>query len=166
MVTSCLRPAAANSLPVLTGKKTADLQRKRAVIALASRTKEPNHSLHDKLHPWLTEKNEIILNQFVPAALKLLRDLPDQSATANLTTNGEANIKKIYFSSSKSIKNDAYSRPFCLKLDRLRTGVGFFRATMLKWEMASRPTPICECGVIRSNRLTTSKHLLPYTQSS
>ena len=37
-----------------------------------------------------------------------------------------------------------------------------FCATMHKWKMAS--TPICDYGVIRSNRLTASKHLLTSTR--
>ena len=104
--------------------------------------------------------NKVILNQFVPAALELLQDLPEQDG---LTTIGTANGKKVYYYSTKSTKNDAYSRPAWAKLNRLRICVGVFLAALHKWEIASAPT--YECGVIRNNRLTTAKHLLPSTHS-
>ena len=48
-------------------------------------------------------------------------------------------------------------------LNMLRIGVGVSRATILNREMAL--TPICQCGVIKGNRLITSKHLIPSTRS-
>ena len=50
------------------------------------------------------------------------------------------------------------------RFSKLRNGLGFFSATMYEWVMAS--TPICECGVIRSNWLATSKYLLPFIRIS
>ena len=51
-------------------KKTADLRRKPATKALASRSKELNHLLHERLHFQLTEQQSQ-LNQFVLFALEL-----------------------------------------------------------------------------------------------
>ena len=95
--------------------------------------------------------NNIILNQFVPAALELLQNLPKQAQMQinGLTLNRTASGNKIYSYNTKSIKNDTYSEPARVKLNSLRFGVGFFRTTMCKWEMAS--TPIYECDVIMRN---------------
>ena len=83
MVTGYLRTTSTNNLRVpAKKKKIATLRRKQATTALASRTKEPNHLLHERLHFRLTVQLSH-LNQFVPAALELLQDLPLQGATAN-----------------------------------------------------------------------------------
>ena len=57
MVTGCLRLTPPNNLPVLVGKKTNNLRKRSgATIALAGRTKEPNHLLNDRLHSQLTKQ--------------------------------------------------------------------------------------------------------------
>ena len=57
--------------------------------------------------------NKVILNQFVPAALELLQDLPEQGATANqrLDYKWNSKWKKVYSCSTIFIRNDAYSKP-------------------------------------------------------
>ena len=111
MVTDCLRTTSIkNSQPGL-AKKTADLRRKRATIALASRTKQPNHLLPERLH-FGSPNNKVILNQFVLLSLSFCKTSQNkmlQLQINGLTTNGTANGKKVYFYSTKSIKNNAYS---------------------------------------------------------
>ena len=57
--------------------------------------------------------NKVILNQAVLSALELLQDLPEQGATENQWLDHKWNRERqeSYFYSTKSIKNDAYSRP-------------------------------------------------------
>ena len=55
--------------------------------------------------------NKVILNQFVPAALELLQDIPVQGATANqwLEHKWNSEWQKVYSYGTKSIRNDAYT---------------------------------------------------------
>ena len=84
MVTGWFRPTSMNNLPILAEKKKKQriFRRKRATIALASLTKEPNHLLHKRLHFRLTEQQSY-LKSFVSAVLELLQDIPVQNAPAN-----------------------------------------------------------------------------------
>ena len=92
-------------------KNPADLRQKRATIALASRTKEPNHSLHED-STFGSPNNKGILNQFV---LRLSFCKATQYKVRlqinGLTTNETVNDKKVYSYSTKPIRNDAYSGP-------------------------------------------------------
>ena len=87
------------------------------------------------------------------AALELLRDLAEQDATPNLWLDHRSNSKwqnspPLLLNYIKDVSNNSSGmtlpRPAWVKLNRLRTGVDLFRATMHKWGMASTPT--CKCG--------------------
>ena len=124
-------------------------------IALARRAKEPNHLPHDRLHSRLTEQQRHLKSRrpFVPDALELWQDLAEQDAGPNLwldhrRNNEWQNSPSILPNYIKDVSNNpsgmTLPRPAWVKLNRLRTGGGLFRATMHKWGMASTST--CECG--------------------
>ena len=58
----------------------------------------------------------------------------------------QQNSEKVYSYSTKSIRNEAYSKPAWVKRNWLRIGIGIFALELLrKWKMVS--TPVCECDV-------------------
>ena len=72
--------------------------------------------------------NQVILNQFLFAALQLLQDIPVQVQLQinDLITIEAVNVKKVYYFNTKSIKNDTYYLQARVKHNWLRFGIDIF----------------------------------------
>jgi len=62
-------------------------------------------------------------------------------------------LPHIYFISWPITTGNALPKPFWVRLNRLRTGVGLFRSTMHKWGLV--PSANCSCGTEQ-----TADHML------
>ena len=130
---------------------------------------------HDNIWRYLNDSSSYInlspacvfYSRFWSGLLKILSWINNQPSTPLqpdwfLTKKSTADYVTLFTQETEGI--GASPKKSWVGVCRLRIGVGFFRATIRKWEMAS--TPICEFGVVRSNWLITSKHLLPSTRTS
>ena len=90
---------------------------------------------------------------FVPAALELLRDASELGNSAARWANhrwsigwreGTSRLHSFFDDMGALPPGMGLPRPAWVRLNRLQTGVGFFRSSMHKWGMAS--TASCECG--------------------
>ena len=142
-VTGYLRPISTDNLPVLARIKSADVRRKKTTIALARRAKEQNHLLHYRLRSRLIKQQSYLKSRrpFVTTALKLLQDLPEQDATANLWLDHKWNSEWQESPSQlcnclKDVSNISQGitlpKQASVKRSGLRIGVGYFRAIMRK----------------------------------
>ena len=155
LLTGCLRPAPTDNLFVLSGITPTELRRKRAALSLACRAQESGYLHHDQLtpHPYEGHRQLKPRHPFVPAALELLRDVSELGTSVVRWAHHRRSIGWWggHFSSTFIFDDmDALPpgmglpRPTWVRLNRLRTGVGFFRSSMHKRGMAS--TASCECG--------------------
>jgi len=74
IVTGCLRPRPADSLPILAGIQPAEIRRRRATLSLGRRAMEPGHLLHSALtHPSGAAARRLkSRHPFVPAVRQLI----------------------------------------------------------------------------------------------
>ena len=131
------------------------LRRKRATLSLICHAQEPGHLLHDRItsHPYGGHRQLKSRHPFALVTLKLLRDANELGTSAARWTDHRWSIGwredtsrlHSFFDNVDALSTGmGLPRPAWVRLNRLRTGVGLFRASMHKWGMAS--TASCECG--------------------
>ena len=155
LVTRCLRHTPTDNLFVLSGITPTELRRKRATLSLACRAQEPGHLLHDRLtsHSYGGHRQLKSRHPYVPAAQELLRNANELGIRAARWADHSWSIGwRESTSRLHSFFDDVDAlppgmklpRPAWVRLNRFRTGVGLFGASMHKWRMAL--TASCECG--------------------
>jgi len=161
-ITGCLQPTPVQLLPVLAGIPPANLRRKAATLSLARRALEPNHILHhvmtrDQKPPRLKSRHP-----FAPSGRELTSSAPPTETKAHWTN---ARWREEWLTTSTALHThisdptvrcpgfDLPRHPW-VRLNRLRTGVGRFKANMWKWGLSESPG--CECGA----DLQTADHII------
>ena len=151
-ISGCLKPTPVFQLPVLAGMASAGGE--AATLALARKAmKHDWHILHD------TTKNEVPLcrlksrNPYNKEAQEVLSVIPDDrskdawiAATwkQEWEASGPTRLHQHVSDPGEGFKGEELSRKHWTTLNRLRTGVGRYRASMKKWELAD--SAACECG--------------------
>ena len=154
-VTECLRPTPTDHLPILSGIQPAELRRMEATLFLAYRGfQNPNHILYRLLNGSSDAHQERLRSRrpFVPAALNLLNSIARLGIRASQWTNyrwkaeycdNSSRLRAFMPRTSARPVEVSLPRTAWVKLNRLRTGVGRFHASMHKWGLA--PSPDCKC---------------------
>ena len=153
-ISGCLKPTPVFQLPVLAGIAPASLRRKAATLALARKAvKDDWHILHD------TTKNEVppcrlkSRKPYNKEAQEMLSVIPeDRSKDAWIAAtwkqeweaSGPTRVHRHVSDPEEGVKGEELSRKHWTTLNRLRTGVGRYRASMKKWGLAD--SAACECG--------------------
>ena len=126
---------------------------------------DPDHILYELLAGPPDAHRERLKSRrpFVSAAQKLLHDLSKLDIRAAQWTDYKWSTE--YLTNTfglrafipKTINRPmgmGLPRPSCVRLNRLRTGVGCFQSSMHKWGLA--PTSKCECGAVEQ----TADHII------
>ena len=155
IVTGCLRPTPTDHLPVLSGIQPAELRRLGATLSLAHRgSLDPDHILH--LLSGSSDTGQVKLRSrgpFAPAARNLLDNLARLGIRASEWTNHKwkteycKNASRLHAfvpETSARLVGMGLPRAAWVRINCLRTGVGWFHLSMHKWGLA--PSPNCECG--------------------
>ena len=153
-ISGCLKPTPVFQLPVLAGIAPAGLRRKAATLALARKAvKHDWHILHD------TTKNEVppcrlkSRKPYNKKAQEMLSVIPEDrskdawiSATwkQELEASGPTRVHRHVPDPGEGVNGEELSRKHWTTLNRLRTGVGRYKASMKKWGLAD--SAACECG--------------------
>ena len=156
IVTGCLCPTPTDHLPVLSGIQPAELRQTGATLSLTYRgSLDPDHILYGLLSG-SSDTRQVRLRSrrpFVPAARNLLDNLARLGIRTSEWTNHK--WKTEYCENASRLRafvpgtgakpvGMGLPRAACVKLNRLRTGVGRFHSSMHKWGLAHSPN--CECG--------------------
>ena len=166
IVTGCLRPTPTDHLLVLSGIQPAELCRMGATLSLAYRgSLDPDHILHDLLSG-SSDTCQVRLRSrrpFVPGARNLLENLARLAIRASEWTNHKwkteycenaSRLRVFVPGTSARPVGMGLPRAACVKLNRLRTGVGRFHSSIHKWGLALSRN--CECGASEQ----TADHVL------
>ena len=153
-ISGCLKPTPVFQHPVLAGIAPAGLRRKAATLALARKAvKHDWHILHD------TTNNEVPpcrLKSHKPynkEAQEMLSVIPedrskDASIAATWKQEWEASeptrVHRYVSDPGEGVKGENLSRKQWTTLNRQRTRVGRYKASMKKWGLAD--SAACECG--------------------
>jgi len=138
---------------------------KRATLSLVRRATDSEHLLHVRLlFTPITQQRELkSRHPFVPAALKLLKDLDKFNTTASFwadqkwNTEWQKNTPRLHTfipSPGPSPPGMTLPSPSWVRLNRLRTGVGLFRSTIHKRGLV--PSANYKCGTEEQ----TADHIL------
>ena len=143
-------------LPVISGIQPAELRRLGATVSLAYRgSLDPDHILYGLLSGF-SDTHQVRLRSirpFMPAKRNLLDNLARLGIRAFKRTNHKR--KTEYCENASRLRafvpgtgarpvGMGLPRAAWVKLNRLRTGVGQFHSSTLKWGLA--PSPNWECG--------------------
>ena len=149
-ISGCPKPTPMLQLPVLAGIAPAGLRGKATTLALARKTvKHDWNILHD------TTTNEVPpyrLKTVNPTTRRLRRFTEDRSKDAWIAAtwkqeweaSGPTRVNHHVSDQGEGVKGKYVSRKHWTTLNRLRTGVGRYKAPMKKWGLAN--SAACECG--------------------
>ena len=153
-ISGCLKPTPVFQLPVLAGIAPAGLRRKAATLALARKAvKHDWHILPD------TTKNEVppcrlkSRKPYNKEAQEMLSVIPeDRSKDAWIAAtwkqeweaSGPTRVHRHISDPGEGVKGEDLRRKYWTTLNRLRTGVGRYKASIKKWGLAD--SAACECG--------------------
>ena len=161
-ITGCVQATPTELLPALAGIPPADLRQQAATLALAQRALEPNHILHHVINRDQEEPRLKSRRPFAPCAKELLSSVSPTETKADWTarkwqekwTKSPTTLHKFIQNPNERCKGFDLPRQSWVRLNRLRTGVGRFKADMWRWGLAKSPS--CECGVERQ----TAEHII------
>ena len=150
----CLKPTPVFLLPVLAGIAPAGLRRKAATLALTRKAmKHDWHILHDTTKtevPSCRLKSRKPYNKEAQEMLSVI--LEDRSKDASIAAtwkqeweaSGPTRVHRHVSKPEEGVKGEDLRRKHWMTLNRLRTGVGRYKASMEKWGLAD--SAACECG--------------------
>jgi len=165
IVTGCLRPTPVENLPILPGIQPAELRRSEATLSLGCRAKEPGHLLHSALTrpPSAVARRLKSRHPFVPAAQQVIRFSDINNIRTAQWVDHQCNtewakkptrLRTLIPDTGTHTPGMTLPRRVCVRLNRLRTGVGRFRSCLYKWGMAS--SAACECGAEKQTSTMSS----------
>ena len=153
-VTGCLKSTPVSQLPVLAGIAPACLRREAATLALARKAQKKDwHLLHNTTTAALPTQRLKSRQPFNRAAQELLQSAPGDQSTRTWLARAwkrkweasEPTRLHCYISNPDAgVEGEDLPRQQWTILNRLRTGVGRFKADMKKWGLSERSA--CECG--------------------
>ena len=152
-ISGCLKPTPVFHLPVLAGIAPAGLRRKAATLNLARKAvKHEWHILHDttkKEVPPCRLKFRKPYNKEAKEMLSVIHEDRSKDAWIAATwkqeweASGHTRVHRHVSDPGEGVKGEDLSRKHWTTLNRLRTGVGRYRASMKKWGLAD--SAACEC---------------------
>lgn len=164
IITGCIRSMPTELLPILSGISPPNLRREASCINLALKAlDDPNHLLHDAI----CNRNTTILrleNRHPPSnrMRRLMKEANNDNGTnwankkwQDAWNNNNHRLKQFIDKVSNKPAGNDLPRQAWVKLNRLRTGHGHFRATLHKRGLTD--DPICECG---DGKVQTADHIL------
>ena len=153
-MSGCLKPTPVFQLPVLAGISPAVLRRKAATLALARKAvKQDWHILHDTTTnevPPYRLKSRKPYNKEAQEMLNVITEDRSKDAWIAATwkqeweASGPTRVHRHVPDPGEGVKGEDLSRKHWTTLNRLRTGVGRYKASMKKWGLAD--SAACECG--------------------
>lgn len=153
-ITGCLNSTPVYHLPTLAGIAPAGLRREAATLALARKAQRCNwHILHNTTTTALPPHRLKSRHPYNKAAQDLLRSIPEDLSTEEWLaaawkqeweSAGPSRIHRYIFDPGGGLEGEDLPRRQWTLLNRLRTGVGRYKASMRKWGLEDRA--VCECG--------------------
>ena len=154
IITGCLKPTPVSHLPVLSGIAPASLRREAATLALARKAQEHDwHLLHETTTMATPPSRLKSRHPYNLAAQEMLTSIPeDLSSNAWLVvawkqeweSAGQTRIHHHIRDPGDGAEGQDLPRRQWTLLNRLRSGVGCFKASMKKWGLTDCAE--CECG--------------------
>jgi len=134
----------ANNLPILAGIQPAELRRNGATLPLARRAVEPGQLLHSALtcSPGGNARHLKSTHPFVPVAQERISSSDDNNRCATLWTDHRCSAEWLECTTRlRTFIPDigihppgmALSKTASVRLNRLRTGIGYFRSCWHNW---------------------------------
>ena len=158
-ITGCLTPTPVPYLPTLAGIAPAALRREAATLALARKAQKHHwHILHNTTTTALPPNRLKSRHPFNKAAQELLRSVPEDLSTEawlaeawkqEWESAGPSRVHHHIHDPGGGLKGEDLPRRQWTLLNRLRTGVGRFKASLRKWGLADGGA--CECGEPEQN---------------
>ncbi|CAM4608619.1 unnamed protein product [Leuciscus chuanchicus] len=153
-ITGCLNSTPVYHLPTLAGIAPAGLRREAATLALARKAQRYNwHILHNTTTTALPLHRLKSRHPYNKAARDLLRSIPEDLSTEawlaaawkqEWESAGPSRIHRYIYYPGGSLEGEDLPRRQWTLLNRLRTGVGRYKASMRKWGLEDRA--VCEFG--------------------
>ncbi|CAM4567709.1 unnamed protein product [Leuciscus chuanchicus] len=153
-ITGCLNSTPVYHLPTLAGIAPAGLRREAATLALARKAQRYNwHILHNTTTTALPPHRLKSRHPYNKAAQDLLRSIPEDLSTEawlaaawkqEWESAGPSRIHRYIYDPGGGLEGEDLPRRQWTLLNRLRTGVGRYKASMRKWGLEDRA--VCECG--------------------
>ena len=153
-ISGCLKPTPMLQLPVLAGIAPAGLRRKGATLALARKAvKHYCHILHDTTKtevPPCRLKSRKPYNKEAQEMLSVIHEDRSKDAWIAATwkqeweASGPTRVRRHVPDPGEGVKGEELSRKHWTTLNRLRTEVGRYKASMKKLGLAD--SAACECG--------------------
>ena len=153
-ISGCLKPTPVFQLPVLAGIAPAGLRRKAATLAVARKAlKHDWHILHDTTKDELPPcrlKSRKPYNKETQEMLSVIPEDRSKDAWIAATWNqeweasGPTRVHRYVSDPGEGVRGEDLSRKQWTTLNRLRTVVGRYKASMKKLGLAD--SAACECG--------------------
>ena len=150
----CLKPTKVFQLPVLAGIAPVGQRRKAAILALARKAvKHDWHILQDTINnevPPCRLKSGQPYNKEAQERLSVItEDRPKDAWIAAAwkqarEASGQTRLHRHVLDPGEGVKGEDPSRKYRTTLNRLRTGIFRYRASMKKWGLVD--SAACECG--------------------
>lgn len=159
-ITGCLQPTPTDSLPILAGIMPAQLRRQRAILSLSHRAERSGHLLHETISKTPPPQRLKSRKTFQRAAQDLLATSDGLSSRQWAYEKWEEDwsrssspLHRFIVAPSEDHPSKGLPRIAAIRLNRLLTGVGRFRANMQRWNLATSAQ--CECGEVQ-----TAEHII------
>ena len=154
-ITGCLHPTQVDQLPVLAPPA---LRREAATLVLGRRACQNDHLLHDVMENSTHRKRLKSRRPLTHHAHQRVSSVPPQETVKHWTQTRWAStttrLHRYMPTPSNSGQGVGLSRRAWTRLNRLRTGVGRFRANMLRWGLST--SDCCDCGAEQTAEHITS----------
>ena len=154
IISGCLKPTPVFYLPVLAGIAPAGLRREAATLALARKAQEHSwHLLHETTTMATPPSRLKSRHPYNQAAQEMLISIPEDLTTKawlaaawkqEWESAGQTRLHHYIQDPGGGVEGEDLPRRQWTLLNRLRTGVGCFKASMKKWGLTD--SAACECG--------------------
>ena len=168
-ISGCLKPTSVFLHPVLAGIAPAGLRRKAATLDLARKAvKHDWHILHDSTNNEVPPCRLKSRKPYNKEAQEMLSVIPEDWSkdawiaatwTQEWEASGPIRVHRHVSDPGEDVKGEYLSGKHWTTLNRLRTGVGRYKASMKKWGQAD--SAACECAS-QNRQLTTASTAAHY----